>query len=341
MWLSSEICRSLFATAGVVYCLLAASAAMAQPPPRRASDEQHIEKPIRAQAALVNVDVFVTNASGDFVAGLERENFRVFDDGVSQEITNFAAIEAPARVLVLVETSPAVYLLHKQHLIAAYALLDGLNPADEVALASYDDFFRIVSSFTRSRAVIRQALGSLSYNWGMAGLKFFDAMSAALDWLAPHPGKKALVLLTTGLDSSGPDRWSALQVRLQSESVVVFAVALGGELRQFRGEKMPDTAAAGSRLSFEEADRALRTMVAMTGGLAFFPNRAEEFAGIYRRIAANLLHQYSLAFVPQQRDGRFHRIAVQVLDDRGRPLPSGGRRGLLVRARAGYFAPQE
>lgn len=325
--------------AAVLLCgLLAASSAAAQPPPQRPSEEQQFGKPIRARSELVNVDVFVADARGDFVAGLGRENFHILDEGVLQEIAHFAAIEAPARVLVLVETSPAVYLLHKQHLAAAQALFDGLHPEDEIALASYDDSFHIVCGFTRSREVIRQALGSLSYNLGMAELKFFGAVAAALDWLAPHTGKKALVLLTTGLDSSGMGGWDSLRSRLQADSAVVFAVALGGELRNFRERGSAQTAADSAPLSFGEADRALREMAAGTGGLAFFPRHAGDFTEIYRQVAANLRHQYSLAFVPRQHDGRFHRIEVEVVDNRGRPFPSGGRRGLRVRARAGYLA---
>jgi VWFA-related protein len=337
MWSSNDACH----LAAAILCgMLVGSSAAAQPPPQHASQEQQFEKSIRARSELVNVDVFVADARGDFVSGLGRENFRIFDEGVVQEITHFAAVETPARVLVLVETSPAVYLLHKQHLAAAQALFDGLSPEDEVALARYDDSFRIVCGFTRSREAIRQALGLLSYNLGMAEIQFFGAVAAALDWLAPHAGKKALVLLTTGLNSAGTDGWDSLQSRLQAGNTVVFAIALGGELRNFR-EQNPAQAAPGStRLSFAEADRALRAIAALTGGLAFFPKNSRDFAEIYRHVAANLRHQYSLAFVPRQHDGRFHRIAIEVIDSRGRPLPSGGRGGFQVRARSGYLAPQ-
>ncbi len=313
----------------IVTAGLVAAAVAAQPPPQRPSPEQSEQSPIRARVELVNVDVFVTDLRGNFVTGLTREHFRVFDEGVLQPVTHFASLEAPARVLVLLETSPAVYLLHRQHLAAAGALLDGLHPEDEIALASYDDAFHLLLGFTSDRATIRGRLATLSYRLGMGELRCFDAVATALDWLAPHPGKKALVLLSTGLDAAGTKRWAALEPKLQAAGAVIFAVALGGELRGFSGEGESEASA----LSFASADRALRRMAELTAGLVFFPRRAEEFAGIYRQIASQLRHHYSLAFPPPQRDGRYHRLQVQLLGADGRPLP------LRVRSRPGYLAP--
>ena len=303
---------------------LMAAAVAAQPPPQRSE-----QSPIRARVELVNVDVFVTDRRGNFVTDLTREHFRVFDEGELQPVTHFASLEAPARVLVLLETSPAVYLLHQQYLAAADALLEGLHPEDEIALASYDDAFHLLLGFTRDRDAIRSRLAALSYRLGMAELRCFDAVAAALNWLASHPGKKALVLLSTGLDAAGTARWAALEPKLQAAGVVIFAVALGGELRGFSGEGE----SAASALSFASADRALRRMAELTAGLAFFPRRAEDFAGLYQQIAAQLRHHYSLAFPPPRRDGRYHRLQVQLLGADGRPLP------LRVRARPGYLAP--
>jgi len=108
---------------------------------------------ITARVELVNVDVTVTDARGDFVRGLKPENFRVFDEGMEQRITYFAPVEAPAVVLVLVETGPAVYLIHRQHLTSAYKLLEGLGADDQVALASYDQAARLLCRSARTRGL--------------------------------------------------------------------------------------------------------------------------------------------------------------------------------------------
>ncbi|MDE3111163.1 MAG: hypothetical protein KGL02_14665, partial [Acidobacteriota bacterium] len=104
----------------------------ASPPPVSA-------QPLGASTDLVRLEVSVLEKRGDFVGGLAKGQFRVLDNGVPQPIVFFAPIEAPARVLVVIETSPAVYLIHDEHLSAAYALLQDLDPADQVALVTYSD----------------------------------------------------------------------------------------------------------------------------------------------------------------------------------------------------------
>jgi hypothetical protein len=149
-----------------------------------------------------------------------------------------------------------------------------------------------------------------------------------------------------------------------ASEVAVYAVALGGELREFkerpstnRDAAAPHIPGESRQLSFEEADRVLREMTAMTGGQAFFPRKATELEGIYRVIASTLRHRYSLGFAPTVRDGRFHRVFVQMVDHRGRVLgphhaelsPEAkpqGKSGVSpkrvryrILARRGYLAP--
>src|SRR6185437_3847525 len=81
---------------------------------------------LKVRVSLVKVDTSIVDARGKFVDGLQKENFHIFDNGAEQPITFFASADAPAQVLVLIETSPAVSLISGQHLDAAYSLLNGL-----------------------------------------------------------------------------------------------------------------------------------------------------------------------------------------------------------------------
>ena len=303
---------------GLLALLLTAGAASSLPQEPQPQSEPRIT----ANVEVVNVDVSVTDARGRFVSGLKRGNFRILDEGAEQRITNFSPIEAPATILMLVETGPAVFLIHRQHLIGAWTLLQGLAADDQVALVGYDQSPRMLVPLTADKRAVAEALGGLSYNLGATELRFYDAVAAALDWLAPIPGKKTIVLLSTGLDTSGGARWGALQERLRRSDVTIFPVALGGELRDYDARSAPAEAegTAGQELSFEEANQALKTMAELTGGTAWFPRRAEEFEGIYRELATQLRNRYSLGFEPQTRDGKFHRIFVQIVDDKGRVL---------------------
>ena len=94
---------------------------------------------IRVDVERVNVGVIVTDSKGNFVEGLQREDFQILDSGNPQPITDFAPVDAPAQVLLLLEAGPAVYLLQDSHLFVADALLTGLSPGDRVAIAVYNN----------------------------------------------------------------------------------------------------------------------------------------------------------------------------------------------------------
>ena len=312
------------------------------PSPPRFQEPKPQPPRIAVRVDLVNVEVIVADAQGNFVSDLKRESFRVLDEGIEQPVTHFAPVEAPAQVLVLVETGPAVYLIHREHLLAAYALLEGLAPDDRVALGTFDQSAQLMLNFTEDKSALAQALGGLRYNLGMAQLNLFDSLGVALDWLAPLPSKKAIVLLSTGLDTSGAGHWKALEEKLRASDVVVLPVALGGELREPGKKKKTRPAAPeeGTGLSFAQADRALEAIAQATGGYAYFPRNPRDFPAIYRQIATLLRHQYSLGFAPPARDTRFHRIEVQLRDTNGQPLlTKEGKPAYRISARQGYLAP--
>ena len=349
MILEKRYCRVI---CGIVLLLFCYSPAPAQAP--LSGDSQHIT----VKSEVVNVDVNVVEARGNFVAGLAREQFHVFDDGAEQPITNFASIDVAVKILLLVETSPAVYLISRDHLTAAYELLNGLAPRDEVALATYDDQLHTVLPFSTDKARVAVTLGKFRYTLGTARLNLFASLSSALDELASIPGRSAIVLLTTGLDDSASDygigngrsedpsarlrsrEWEQLAARLRAAGVVVYSVALGGDLREPARRKAGESesgAAAQLRIGFAAADRALREMAQLSGGLALFPRSPADLRPIYRHFSSALRHEYSLGFAPPFHDARYHRIEVRVLDKRGRQVAPAP--GYHLRARPGYTSP--
>lgn len=297
---------------------------------------------LRVSVDLVKADVSLTDKHGNFVEGLQKEDFRIFDDGVEQPIAFFASTDAPAEILVLVETSPAVFLIHRQHLEAAYALVSGLAPEDQVALATYAEQPRLVLPFTADKNSLAHALIGVQYQLGSTQLNFYDAVSSCLDWLGALTGKKALLLLTTGLDSSPSGRWEALTDRVRSSDVTIYPVALGGSFRSF--DAGPSVIPGGSAavtpgLSFQAADRALQSLADLSGGQTFFPRDDKKFESLYRRIAAALRHQYVLGFAPAH-DNKFHALTFQILDAKGQPLPlDNSKKSFHLFARQGYHAP--
>lgn len=316
------------------------------------------EQPVvRVSSELVKIGASVVDAHGNYVGGLQQSDFRIFVDGAESPILFFALAEEPARILVLVETSPAVYLMQNQHLTAAYSLMEGLSPQDEVALFTYSEAAHGILTFTPDKAALLQALGSIQYTLGSGQLNFYGSLAQVLDWMAAVEGKKAAVLLTTGLDSSQPSLWEVLEQRLHTTDVVIYPVALGGTFRSYAGKKkkarekksQPDEnqetqpSDGDNPLSFAKATTALKNIAAATGGRAYFPQEPGEFVPDYREIAAGLRHQYLLGIAPLH-DGKFHAITVELT----RPQPVPARKSekntapaFTIYARTGYLAPAQ
>ncbi len=160
---------------------------------------QETTPPIRVTVNRVNVGVTATDSSGHFISGLHPEDFQLLDNGVEQPITDFLPIEEPAQLLLLIESGPAVLLFSKSHLLAADALLATVAPTDHVAIATYSRSPRLLLDFTSNKAEARAALRDINFGSGYADLNLSSSLAATIDWLAPLPGKKTIVLLSTGV----------------------------------------------------------------------------------------------------------------------------------------------
>jgi VWFA-related protein len=212
-----------------------------------------------------------------------------------------------------------------------------------VAVASYSDVPRLISGFTADKPQAAAALGAINYGLGMAQLNFYDSLASVVRWAGSGGGKRSIVVLTTGLDSSGPGHWERLAQALQQSNVMVLPVALGGELRDVRPGKRQSNGAAQApgELSFARSDHALQAIAAASGGYAFFPRSARDFQQDYRRIAALLRHEYSVGFPARARDGRYHTIRVELVNDQGQPFDGKDHRPLYRwNARRGFLAAQ-
>jgi VWFA-related protein len=291
----------------------------------------------------VDVGVVVTDSKGQFIEGLRREDFRLFDDSAEQPITDFLSIDAPAQVLILIEAGPAVYLIEAGHLRALKALLNGLSPNDRVAIARYNEAPEPILNFTADKLAAAATLGQLRFNLGFGQLNLASSLATTLDWLAQVPGKKSLVLLSTGIDTSPQAATQNLLARLKSTEVRVLAISLGGELRgsaapdkkhpkkdQSSPEKMRATAEG-----FAQADEELKAIASANGGRVYFPASTKDFAAVFAEIAQLVRHEYSLGFVPPAHDGKLHTIDIRITG----PAPAADL-SYRVDHRPAYVAPQ-
>jgi Ca-activated chloride channel homolog len=283
--------------------------------PPSAAQPQESTAPIRVTVNRVNVGVTVTDSTGRFIEGLRRDDFQVFDNGVEQSITDFLPIEEPAQLLLLIESGPAVLFLGKNHLLAAYALLTAIAPTDRVAIASYSKSPKLLLDFTPNKTEARTALDCINFSNDFADLNLSSSLSTAIDWLAPLPGKKTVVLLSTGFDSSPPEDPQAIQRKLLTSDIRILAISLTADFRKPAKRKKRSPGDSSNRAivqeGFAEADRSLRELSAFTGGRVYFPANADEFSHAYAEIAQLIRHEYSLAFAPPAADGQLHSLKVK------------------------------
>ncbi len=329
-----------------LFCLLPAAVLLCGAPavcPFAGAQEktQEPKETIRVSVDRVNVGVAVTDSQGHLVEGLRREDFRVFDNGVEQPLTGFAAIEEPAQVLLLIEAGPAVYFLESGHVWAANSLLHGLSAADRVAVVKYAEAPTGLLDFTADKQAAAAAFGQLQFNLGFGSLNLSASVSKVLGWLGSVQGKKTVVLLSTGLDTSPQDESALAMQRLKVSDVRLLAISLTGGLESAQPgnkKKSPAKNSSETAQQFEQAGQLLKRLAEATGGRAYFPASAKEFDAACAEIAQRVRHEYSLAFAPPVRDGLVHSVQVRVDIPATRPA-SASAASYRVDHRQGYLAP--
>jgi len=313
-----------------------------RPKPQKPEDETYV---MRVEAPLVTLDVVVTDNHGNFIPGLQKANFRILEDGVEQAVTSFAPGEAPLTTVLLLETRPQFWRVYYDMLDAAYLFLNRLRDEDWIALVGFDMRPRILVDFTRNKNDVQEALRTLEFPAGFSEVNTFDALLDVLERLKDVEGKRSIVLVGTGLNSFSQHSWDETlrQVRDAETGVTVFALGMG-----WNWELLADYYDWTSlRMDIKVAEAQLAELCRQTGGHAYFPRFLGEIPGIYETIAAMLRNQYSLAYQPREfkRDGKFHKVKVELIAPDGSPLKVVDQKGKQVKVRLyhrqGYHSPKE
>ena len=321
------------------------------PPPASASKVEGMpDYSIKVNVPLVNVDVLVTTKSGQFIPGLKKDNFRIFEDGSQQQITNFNVSQAPITAVLLVEfastNSPILY----DTLVASYTFANTMRKEDWVAVSYYDMRPHILVDFTQDKQAAFGALNQLRIP-GFAETNEFDALYDTLDRLDRVEGKKYVILISTGLDTFSKLTLDKITKKIKdTKDVTIFPVSIGWALREYgevhgcTGQSHGIASLHMSSIDYLQADNELKTFAAMTGGRAFFPRFQAEFNEIFQEVGEDIRKQYSLSYHPTNNklDGTYRKLKVQVVAPDGGPLKVKDQKGKDVKidvvARDGYTA---
>ncbi|MGH9715221.1 MAG: VWA domain-containing protein [Candidatus Acidiferrales bacterium] len=314
-----------------------------QPPtsPPGKSNQQQPPPPSSPQAVitvnsnLVDVDATVTDHDGNLVTGLKKENFRVFDDGQPQQITNFGPTDAPITVVILLEYSSTFWnYFASRGAEWADGFLSHLKPQDWVALKTFDLNTHLVQDFTQNKSEVDQDLRTLGFPTFHESV-LFDAVYQTLNQLRDVKGKKSILVIASGYDTFSKHNLDQIIDRLKESEVTIFCVGMGQQLEMYN---------TGSDIGYLQAKNQLTTFARLTGGYAFFPVFDADMPNVFNTVAEFLRFQYTLGFTPTTpQDGKYHKIVVKIVDDQGNPLElrnrKGKKKGVDVYAREGYMAP--
>jgi VWFA-related protein len=312
-------------------------------PPKQEAPQAGVT--IAVDVPIVTVDVVATTQHGDIIPGLKRENFRIYEDGNPQTITNFAPTEAPITMVLLLEFSSRGYGGYFAYLgkFWATALFPSLQQKDWVALETFDMKTRLEVDFTQNKDEVMQGLYHL-YFPGFSESNVFDALLETVDRLKDVKGKKSIVLLASGVDTFSKHTLDQTMKQLRQSDVTIFCIGLG---RSYQNYAMMNGGMRGTtELNYLQAENQLKTFSQETGGFAWFPQFSGEMPGVFQQVAAFLRHQYSLSYSPTSgaKDGKFHKVKVELVAPDGGPLTivdqKGKKQKFQVYAREGYQAPK-
>jgi VWFA-related protein len=323
-------------------------------PAKSAPEEVGADDVVRVNTTLVTVPVSVMDRDGKYIPDLRREDFRLYEDGVEQEIAYFASVEKPFTVVLMLDTSGSTHFRLDEIQDAAIAFVDQLREDDRVMVVSFDDSVRVLTEPTSDRARLREAIRRTHSG---DGTRLYDAVDMVInDKLNRIQGRKAIVLFTDGVDTTSRRATYASTVRDAEElDALIYPVQYdtyrdvnssgptsplppiifrwpfpvpnryplpipgGGSSSGGRGT---------SRRDYERADAYLQDLANKTGARLYRAERTRNLEQTFALVAEELRRQYSLGYYPKNtaRAGERRQIRVRVTQP-----------DLVVRSRDSYI----
>lgn len=295
---------------------------------------------IRVDTTLVTLPVSVTDRNGRYIPDLNKEDFRLWEDGVEQEVAFFASVDKPFSVVLMIDTSGSTRFKIEEIQDAAITFVNQLRPDDQVMVVSFDDEIRLLSDFTGDRRRLRDAIRRARTG---GGTRLYEAVDLVINQqLNRVSGRKAVVLFTDGVDTTSRSASYATNVRDAEEAdALIYPVQydtyadvnsggstwpgtgriptspadiliqiLGG---MGRGGRSGRGGGPGlGRGDYEQANRYLRDLAQRTGARQFQADSTTNLTYAFANVAEELRRQYSLGYYPKRPPQQGQRRQVQV-----------------------------
>jgi len=271
---------------------------------------------IKVSTDLVLLNVMVTDQKGRIMTGLNKQHFKVLEDGAEQSISFFNLEKVPVSWGLVLDRSGSMSEMISNVYRAAVHVVDEGTEEDEAFIVTFSERSELISDFVSDRQKLRDSVYGLRAGGRTA---LWDAVAFALDHLkhAEHR-KKVMVVITDGEDNHSRLNFRDLVRRVEEEDVLIYTVGMfeSGGLRSAREQ--------------------LARLAEATGAQAHFPTNIEQCREAMDEIARDVSQQYQVGYYPtnRKRDGTWRKIKVIVI------RPEASEVKYVARARTGYYAPK-
>ncbi|MGB7070915.1 MAG: VWA domain-containing protein [Pyrinomonadaceae bacterium] len=315
---------------------------------------------VKIETNLVTMPVSIIDRNGRFVAGLHKEDFTIFENGIQQEVDYFQSVETPFTVILLIDVSPSTQWQMEDIHHAAITFVDQLRTDDKVMVATFDDDFNVLTAPTNNRAELRSAIREA--RWG-DGTSLYEAVDQVISReLSQIDGRKAVVIFTDGVDTTSRSASYSGTLRDVEEAEAMFypirydtsrdmngsgggsgypgsrkpqGVGIGNVIGIILGGgswPVPIGGTAGtSRSEYDVGKQYLETLAQNSGGRKYEADSLQNLDSAFAGIAEELRRQYYLGYYPDSigRPGDRKQIRIRV-----------NRPDLVVRAKTSYVVGQ-
>jgi Ca-activated chloride channel family protein len=303
------------------------------------------DDPLKIDTSIVRLNVGVVDQRGRPITDLDKSNFKIYEDGVKQDISRFEPSTAPFSVVMLLDMSGSTLPMRQVMKMSAFRFLDELGPQDRVAVVEFYDKINLRNDFTTDRSI---AAHSIDVSNGRGKTQFYKALDFTLGKLSNEGSRrKAIIVLSDGIDTAeeDADRETLLKV---SDDQIPKAInpensdAMNKVLRKAdlmgvtiyplalpTGDPAKLADPTPRQIAMYKAARARLNLVAdRTGGTLHAINHLEDMGSLYALVAADLRTLYTIEYQPQneKRDGKWREITVKTDNP-----------NLISRTRPGYF----
>jgi Ca-activated chloride channel homolog len=322
---------------------------------------------IKMDTTLVSIPVSVIDRHGKFIPFLTKRDFRLYEEGVEQDIEIFNSVETPFHVALVIDTSRSTMFKLEDIQDAASDFVRQLKREDKVMVVSFDSRVRLHCDFTSDYDELRGAI----YETRTGGsTKVYDAVDLVVDRMERIQGRKAIVIFTDGVDTSSRDAdYHGTIEKVEESGVLVYPIKydtemdlqqggifgpnnnpwpwpipspyprgrrrwpfnppISNQIPQWPRGRVPPSSGGTSPDDYRQAARYLQELADRSGGRLYNADTINNVSQAFSMIAEELRHQYTLGYYPTNtnKDGTYRRVKVRV-----------EKSGMVVRAREGYRA---